>query len=221
MNYREEGFLPEALFNYLCLLGWSPPDTEREIFSREELVKLFDLRDVNSAPAVFNRDKLRWMNGVYIREVVSLERLYRYALPFLKSAGYSVKDEDFVKKVLERTRDSYDTLKEMADRLRPFFVDEVDVPADMLSRLEDMRSVEILSAFMGRIDEADLSTPEGVRTFVRELQRELGVKPKEMWHTLRIALTGQLEGVGVDILLSTLPKERIKRRIERILRMIS
>ena len=221
MHYREEGYLPEALFNYLCLLGWSPPDTDREIFSREELIELFDLRDVNAAPAVFNRDKLRWMNGVYIREVVDLDTLYTYALPFLKSAGYRIEDEEFVKKVLARTRDSYDTLREMTERLKPFFSEEVEIPPEMLARLEDMRSAEILSAFLRKLDERKLADPEDVRTVAREIQKELGVKIKEVWHTLRIAMTGQLEGVGIDILLSTLPPERIRKRLTEVLRRIS
>ncbi|EDP75609.1 glutamate--tRNA ligase [Hydrogenivirga sp. 128-5-R1-1] len=220
-NYREEGFLPEALFNYLCLLGWSPPGSEREIFSKEELIGLFDLKDVNSAPAVFNRDKLRWMNGVYIREVVSLERLYEAILPFLESAGYDVSDEDYVRKVLERTRDAYDTFTEAVEKLRPFFVDEVDISPEFWGRLEDMRSYEVLSAFVAKLEGRDIDTPEDVKALAKEIQKELGVKPKEIWHSLRIALTGQLEGVGIDVLLSTLPKERIIRRIARVLERFS
>ncbi len=219
-NYREEGFLPEALFNYLCLLGWSPPNSDREIFSKEELIELFDLKDVNSAPAVFNREKLRWMNGVYIREVVSLDRLLREALPFLKEAGYDVSDEAYVRKVLERTRDAYDTLREMVEKLRPFFVD-VDIPPHLWSRLEEMRSLEILSAFSEKLKDRDLNTPEDVKALAKEVQRELGVKPKEVWHSLRIALTGSLEGIGIDVLLSTLPKERVLSRIRKVLDRLS
>lgn len=221
MNYREEGYLPEALFNYLCLLGWSPPDSDREIFSKEELIELFDLKDVNSAPAVFNREKLRWMNGVYIREVISLDRLYEVALPFLREAGYEVEDEAYVRKVLERTRDAYETFKEMVHKLKPFFVDEFDIPEEMLSYLEDMRSFEVLSAFVEKLRNRELNTPEEVKALAKEIQKELGVKPKEIWHSLRIALTGQLEGVGIDVLLSTLPKERVIYRIERVLKRIS
>ncbi len=221
MNYREDGYLPEALFNYLCLLGWSPPDSEREIFSKEELIDLFDLKDVNSAPAVFNREKLKWMNGVYIREVVSLERLYEASLPFLEKAGYDVSDKKYVRKVLERTRDAYDTFSEMVEKLKPFFVDDFDVPQEMLSRLEDMKSFEILSTFLESLENRDLVTPEDVKSLAREIQRKLGVKPKAVWHTLRITMTGQLEGVGIDVLLSTLPKERIVYRVKRVLGKIA
>ncbi len=221
MNYREEGYLPEALFNYLCLLGWSPPSSEREIFSKEELIELFDLKDVNSAPAVFNKDKLRWMNGVYIREVISIDRLYEVALPFLKDAGYDVSDGEYVKKVLDRTRDSYDTFTEMVERLRPFFVDDFEISDEMWSRLEDMRTSEVLSTFIEKLKDRELSTPEDVKALAKEVQKELGAKPKEIWHSLRIALTGQLEGVGIDILLSTLPKEKVIYRVKKVLERIS
>ncbi len=221
MNYREEGFLPEALFNYLCLLGWSPPNSDREVFSKDELIELFDLKDINSAPAVFNKDKLRWMNGVYIREVISLERLKEAIKPFFENAGYDVSDEDYLEKVLERTRDAYDTFTEAVDKLKPFFVDELDIPSELLARLEDMKGMDILTAFAQRVSEENISTPEDVKRVAKEVQKSLGVKPKEVWHTLRIAMTGRLEGVGIDILLSTLPKERILHRIERVLKMIS
>ena len=214
-NYREEGFLPEALFNYLCLLGWTPPSGE-EILTKEEIVKLFDLKDVNRSPAVFNVEKLRWMNGVYIREVVSTERLYETALPFLKSAGYPVEDRDYVIKVLERTKDAYETFKEMVERLRPFFVD-VEVQKEKLSLLKELGAEEIFEEVLKRLDEFELSTPEDVKSFVKEIQKALGVKPRSVWHSLRIALTGEEEGIGIDVLMSVLPKEKIKGRLERVL----
>ncbi len=219
--YREEGYMPEALFNYLCLLGWSPPEEGREIFTKEELIKLFDLKDVNDSPAVFNRDKLKWMNGVYIREVLPLDTLLERALPFLEKAGYDVSDREYVKKVLEHTRDSFDTLSEMTQRLRPFFVDEVEIDEELWSFLEDMRAYEVLSLFLERIEERKPETPQEVKKLAKEIQKTLGVKPPQVWKTLRIALTGETEGVGIDILIALLPRERIVRRVRRVLERLS
>ena len=219
-NYREEGFLPEALFNYLCLLGWSPPQEGKEIFSKEELIEIFDLKDVNSAPAVFSRDKLRWMNGVYIREVVDLDYLLERAIPFLEGAGYDVSDREYVRRVLEKTRDSYDTLREMVERLEPFFKDDVDIPEELVDALKELGAKDILKKFMEKLADRDLSTEEEVKALAKEVQKELKVKPKQVWHSLRIALTGKTEGVGIDILLSLLPKERILRRLKRALSLI-
>jgi len=212
VNYREEGFLPEALFNYLCLLGWSPPKTDREVFTKEELISIFDLRDVNFAPAVFSKEKLRWMNGVYIREVLSSRELLKRALPFLKKAGYDVSDEDYVLKVIERTKDAYATLGEMVQKLRPFFIDEIEIDPEAKEKLSGMRWRESLRLFLEKA-----SSEEDLKAVAKEVQKELGIKAKEVWLPLRVALTGKLEGVGVDVLLSTLPKDRVLRRIERFL----
>ncbi|MFN3870156.1 MAG: glutamate--tRNA ligase [Aquificaceae bacterium] len=217
-NYREEGYLPEALFNYLCLLGWSPPQEGREIFSKEELIEVFKLEDVNSSPAVFNKDKLRWLNGVYIREIIPLERLVEEFMPFLERAGYKA-DKAYVERVLEKTRDSFETLKEGVERLKPFFADEITYSSEALSVLENQTSIMVLESFLQRIQKGELSG-EVVKAIAKEIQKELKVKAKDVWHALRAALTGELEGIGVDILCHILPKEKIIDRVTRAIRLM-
>lgn len=220
--YREEGYMPEALFNYLCLLGWSPPEEGREIFSKEELIEIFDLKDVNNSPAVFNREKLKWMNGVYIREVIPLDVLVDRAIPFLKKAGYDVSDRDYIKKVLSHTKDSFDTLSEMVERLKPFLVDEVQIEEEEVwSFLEDSKVQEVLTLFLQKIEENKPESPEEVRKIAKEIQKTLKVKPPNVWKPLRIALTGELEGVGIDILIAVLPKEKIEKRIKKVLEKLA
>lgn len=219
--YREEGYMPEALFNYLCLLGWSPPEEDREIFSKEELIEIFDLKNVNDSPAVFNREKLKWMNGVYIREVIPIDVLIDRAIPFLKKAGYDVSDRDYIKKVLSHTKDSFDTLSEMIERLKPFFVDEVQIEEELWSFLEDSKAQEVLTLFLQKIEGNKPESPEEVKKIAKEIQKTLKVKPPHVWKPLRIALTGELEGVGIDILIAILPKEKIEKRIKRVLEKIA
>ena len=217
-NYREEGYLPPALFNFLCLLGWSPPEEGREIFSKEELIKLFTLQGVNSAPAVFNKEKLRWMNGVYIREVLSLDRLVEEFIPFLEKAGYKA-DKDFVRKVLEKTRDSFETLTEAVERLKPFFVQEVSYSEEAMAILENEPSRKVLELFLQKAQEEDLKA-QRVKEIAKEIQKELNIKAKEVWHALRACLTGELEGVGVDIMCDVLPKERVLERVIKALEIL-
>ncbi|MCS6957537.1 MAG: glutamate--tRNA ligase [Aquificaceae bacterium] len=217
-NYREEGYIPEALFNYLCLLGWSPPEEGREILSKEELISIFRLEDINSSPAVFNKEKLRWMNGVYIREVVSLERLVDEFMPFLESAGYKV-DRDYVKRVLEKTRDSFDTLKDGVERLKPFFAEEISYSEEAISVLENETSRAVIESFLQKVQEVELSG-EKVKAIAKEIQKELGLKAKDVWHALRAVLTGELEGVGVDILCDVLPKEIVIKRMLKALQFM-
>jgi len=214
-NYREEGFLPEAMFNYLCLLGWSPPEEGREIYSKEELIKVFDLRDINSSPAVFDAQKLRWMNGVYIREVLSVDKLANYLTPFLREAGYEFEDE-YLKKVLEKARDAFETLLEAVEKLRPFFVDDVVYSEEAKAVLENQSAVQVLNYVLLKLEEGELNA-QRIKEVAKLAQKELGIKAKDFWHTLRAALTGELEGVGVDILCDVVPKERIIYRIRRVL----
>ena len=217
-NYREEGYIPEALFNYLCLLGWSPPEEGKEIFSKEELISIFRLEDINSSPAVFNKEKLRWMNGVYIREVVSLERLVDEFIPFLESAGYKA-DRDYVKRVLEKTRDSFDTLKDGVERLKPFFAEEISYSEEAISVLENETSRAVIESFLQKVQEVELSG-EKVKAIAKEIQKELNLKAKDVWHALRAVLTGELEGVGVDILCDVLPKEIVIKRMLKALQFM-
>ncbi|RME11329.1 MAG: glutamate--tRNA ligase, partial [Aquificota bacterium] len=217
-NYREEGYLPEALFNFLCLLGWSPPEEGKEIFSKDELIQLFRLEDVNSSPAVFSKEKLRWMNGVYIREVLSLDRLVEEFMPFLQRAGYEV-DREYVKKVLERTRDSFETLLDGVERLKPFFVEEISYSEQAMAVLENEHSREVLELFLQKAQEGELNATR-VKEIAKEIQKELNLKAKDVWHALRACLTGELEGVGVDIICDVMPTEKVLERVARALRLL-
>ncbi|MFN3599102.1 MAG: glutamate--tRNA ligase [Aquificaceae bacterium] len=217
-NYREEGYLPEALFNYLCLLGWSPPQEGKEIFSKEELIEIFRLEDVNSSPAIFNKDKLRWLNGVYIREIIPIHRLVEEFIPFLERAGYGA-DKGYIKRVLEKTRDSFETLREGVERLKPFFAEEITYSSQALSVLENQTSIMVLEAFLQKIQERELSG-ELVKAIAKDIQKELKVKAKDVWHALRAALTGELEGVGVDLTCEILPKEKVIKRLLKAIKLM-
>ncbi len=217
-NYREEGYLPEALFNFLCLLGWSPAQEGKEIFSKEELIELFRLEDVNSSPAVFSKEKLRWMNGVYIREVVSLDRLVEEFMPFLERAGYRA-DKEYVRRVLEKTRDSFETLLEGVERLRPFFAESLSYSEEAMAVLENQHSRDVLELFLQKLQDGQLNA-QRVKEIAKEIQKELNLKAKDVWHVLRASLTGELEGVGVDILCDVMPREKVLERVMKALTIL-
>ena len=214
-HYREEGVVPEALFNYLCLLGWSPPEEVKEILTKEEIIQLFDLKDINSSPAVFSRDKLLWMSGVYIREVLSEEKLLEYALPFLEKAGYDLSDMDYVKRVLSYTKDSYDTFSEMVERLKPFFLDPDGISESGKEILLSGRA--LILEFVDVLKGSKPTTPEEVRKLAKAFLKDKGKKPRDLWKPMRLCLTGREEGVGVDILIALLPLEVIERRVNKAL----
>jgi len=121
--YKAEGFLPEALRNYLCLMGFSMPDG-REIFTLEEFIQAFTWERVSLGGPVFDLEKLRWMNGKYIREVLSLEEVAERVKPFLREAGLSWESEAYLRRAVELMRPRFDTLKEFPEKARYLFTED-------------------------------------------------------------------------------------------------
>ncbi len=213
--FKDEGYMPEALFNYLSLLGWHPSD-DREILSKEEIIKEFDIKDVHKSPAVFDRTKLKWMNGVYIREIIDIEELTRRAVPFFKGFGY-IADFEYYKKVMEAIRDSIETLMEIKDRAKPFFVDDFEFDEKAKEELSDETAYRVIRAFYEKIKDRNRLTGQEFKAIMKEIQKELGVKGRQLFHPVRVALTGEHSGVGLDILVEVIGIDRVKKRIQRTL----
>jgi glutamyl-tRNA synthetase len=210
--YKENGYCPEALFNHLCLLGWSSEKIGKEVFSKEEAIAYFDIKDINLSPAVFSQEKLYWLNGVYIREVLSEDRLLEDLSPFLQKAYKNV-DIEYIKNIVKFTRKEYNTYLEAVQKLRPFFEEcELDEKAkEELSKI-DKKVFELLKE---KISFLDNITPESLKAMVKEIQKSENLKPKDIWHALRIALTGSLEGIAIDVIASILPKEEVLKRLSK------
>ncbi|NPA52914.1 MAG: glutamate--tRNA ligase [Aquificae bacterium] len=215
--FKEEGYMPEALFNFLALLGWHPKE-DREILSKEEIIKEFDIKDVHKSPAVFDRTKLRWLNGVYIREIISLDELTRRAEPFFKKFGY-IADFEYYKKVLNAIRDSIETLSEIKDRARPFFVQEFEFDEKTKEELKSETAYKVIQKFYEKIKDRDSLTSQDFKKIMKEIQKELGVKGKQLYHPIRLALTGEHSGVGLDLLIDVIGVEEVKARIKRVLEL--
>jgi len=213
--FKDEGYMPEALFNYLSLLGWHPSD-DREILLKDEIIKEFDIKDVHKSPAVFDRTKLRWMNGVYIRERIDIDELTRRAVPFFEGFGYKA-DFEYYKRVMEAIRDSIETLMDIKDRARPFFVDEFEFDERAREELSDEIAYTVVQRFYEKIRDRDSLTGQEFKSIMKEIQKELKVRGRQLFHPVRIALTGEHSGVGLDILVDVIGIERVKKRLQRAL----
>ena len=134
--YKAEGFLPEALRNYLCLMGFSMPDG-REIFTLEEFIQAFTWERVSLGGPVFDLEMLRWMNGKYIREVLSLEEVAERVKPFLREAGLSWESEAYLRRAVELMRPRFDTLKEFPEKARYLFTEDYPVSEKAQRKLEE------------------------------------------------------------------------------------
>jgi glutamyl-tRNA synthetase/nondiscriminating glutamyl-tRNA synthetase len=213
---KDDGFISEAVFNYLSLLGWHPKE-EKEILSKEEIIKQFRIEDVNKSPAIFDRTKLRWMNGVYIREILDLDDLTKRAIPFFEGFGYKA-DYEFYKKVLSVIRDSIETLMDIKERAKVFFVDEFPYTEEIVNEVKSDENVyRVVEIFYNKIKNLSAITKEDFKNITKEIQKEYGYKGKALFHPIRIALTGEPSGVGLDLLVEVIGIKRVKFRLERFL----
>lgn len=212
--YREKGFFPEALLNYLCLLGWSHHD--REIFSKEDLIKLFDIKDIHPSPAVFDEEKLYWLNGLYMREILSIEKIIEHSKLFIESFT-KIEDEEYLKNIIEKTRHEYNTILEMVEKIKPFFDIEIEIENEAKEELKAIDIKLIAKAFYEKFEREETLTQEKVKNIVKELQKELNIKPRDLWHSLRIIITGKTQGISIDLLVSIIKKEILLKRLEKFI----
>lgn len=227
-NFREMGVLPEALMNYLALLGWAPSGGTREVFSREELVKEFSLQRVTPSPAIFDMEKLYWLNRHYIKEAAP-ERIEKLALPYYTRAiGQELAQQrggetpsnypwapDVVSWFAAITRmlvPSVDRLEQLPERAALIF--HYDAKAALASPenaevLGWQHTHAVLSRFTFKILEDELAgegklTSEEFKKIVNEVKAETGAKGKELFHPIRIAVTGSHSGPEFDKLIPIL-----------------
>ena len=190
--YREEGFLPEAICNYLALLGWSPGD-DRENISMEELVQLFTVERVNSSPARFDMKKLEAINGDKIR-ALTLEDFLARALPFLVQAGV-IKGEDkevaLVKRALPLIQERIARMKEVVPMLRFLFVDSVEIESESKGKMAEESAQHVLERSLSVLEPIDTWSHEAIEAAMRAaLIEEMGLKPRVAFGPVRIAITG-------------------------------
>jgi glutamyl-tRNA synthetase len=216
-EYYEQGYLPEAMVNFLALLGWSLDD-KTEIFSRQELIDNFSLERISRAAAIFNQDKLNWMNGVYIRNLTA-EQFYRMAEPYLmmdKAAGEAViSSEGYVRSILPLVQERVKTLVEIAKLAQFFFVEEVDYDTSLLvgKNMNRESTTEALKIVQQRLEKLKTFDAESLETLLRPLAVELGLKTNQLFGVLRTAVTGRTAAPPLFQTMVVLGKERCLNRI--------
>ena len=221
IEYREQGYLPETMVNFLALLGWSLDD-KTELLSREELVRNFSLERVSRTAAVFNPDKLNWMNGVYIRSLTA-DRFYQAAEPYLMgdeaAAKAVISNEGYVREILPLVQERARTLAEVVELTRFFFVDELGYdPALLIAKKMDREStVQALKIAKQRLETSEAFDEESLEALLRPLAEELGLKTGQLFGVLRVAVTGLTAAPPLFQTMSVLGKERCLQRVETAL----
>ena len=215
INYKELGYLPEALVNFLALLGWAP-EGEEEIFSIQEITEQFSLDRVAKNPAVFDMEKLKWMNGLYIRNL-SDETYLELVLPYIKASGIGMdKDDKWMQLAALTLREYLSCLSEVKEHLNAFVGDEVE-PEDEEAKaiLKEEHLPELCNAFLLKLDKKDAS-PEEAKKLLKEVGKDLGLPGKKVFMPLRVALTGQTHGRDLDKTIALLGYDIIAKRLEKV-----
>lgn len=213
-EFRDQGILPEALFNFLMLLGWSPGD-DQEIISREEATARFQMGDVNKSAAVFDVDKLFWMNGQYLAET-PVERIRELIAPFI---DFEVGDAQKLDQVLELSRSRSRTLVDLAAAVKPFFVGDEEIEYDpnaVKKHLRGERLGERIEKLAEIYRDSTDFTIEGTETALREAAEQMGVGAGKLIHPLRLAVTGRGVSPPVFDVIVAVGRERTVSRLEKL-----
>lgn len=216
-DFRKKGYLKEALVNYVALLGWSPDDNQ-EIFSMEELENAFNLEKVSKSGGVFDVAKLNWMNNQYIK-AHDLDKLTELCIPFVIESGLMTKEEaeskkEWLKLAVETVRESMDYLSMFPDKIKMLLeedIHEIEEEAKDFMKLEHMR--ELLETLEEKINAVDEITEAFVGAMFKEIQKEKGIKGKNLFMGTRVLLTGQMHGPDINKLLTLLGKEKLINRL--------
>ncbi|WP_314939811.1 glutamate--tRNA ligase [Parvimonas micra] len=212
-DFRLKGYLPEALINYLALVGWSPESNE-EILSLDEMIKQFSFDRVSKSGGVFDVDKLDWVNAQYIRKM-EVSELAKLVKPYLVKAGFIKEDicEKRLELITKTFQESISRLPEIVEQSR-FLFEDVAVEPEAL-KMRNVEHIEILKEKMkeelSQIEEMDEETAKG---FMKKVQKASGFKGKDLYMPIRALLTGQVHGPELSNILEILGKGEILRRLE-------
>ncbi len=217
-QYDKLGFLPEALFNFITLLGWSP-EGEQEIFGREQLVEIFNANRLSKSPAVFDTAKLNWINQHYMKQATQ-ERVVELCLPHLKSAGRlsenpSGQELEWANALVQLFRDHLRYGAEIVPLSDLFFADVPELDEESKQVMSEATVPTVLAAFRNQVESAgdDGFTIENMKVLIKAVQAETGVKGKGLFMPIRIALTGQMHGPDLNGTIWLLGRDRVLERL--------
>ncbi|HEY55703.1 MAG TPA: glutamate--tRNA ligase [Dehalococcoidia bacterium] len=221
LDYRDMGYLPQTMFNFLALIGWSLDD-KTELMSRQELIDNFSLERIGKTGAIFNREKLDWMNGVYIRKLTAeefFEAVQPYIMEDLDAGKALIEDEEYVRAVLPLVQERARTLLEVVELTRFFFVDQLEYAPGLLigKNMDKAATAKALKAAQDKLKPLKPFDTDSLEAVLRPLAPELGLKTGQLFAALRVAVTGRTAAPPLFDTMAVLGKERCLKRIEAAL----
>jgi len=219
-QYEELGYLPEALFNFITLLGWSPAG-EEELYSKEEFIEIFDANRLSKSPALFDQQKLTWMNNQYMKKI-EVDRALELALPHLIKAGRlseSLTDEEhqWARSLVALLQEKMSFGAEIVELSDMFFQDDAVYEEDAKEVLTGETVPEVLRAFSHELDQLDSFRADGIKAAMKAVQKSTGQKGKNLFMPIRSAVTGQTHGPDLPQAIELLGKAKVQNRINKII----
>lgn len=219
-QYEELGYIPEALFNFITLLGWSP-EGEEEIFSKEEFITIFDSHRLSKSPALFDKQKLAWMNNQYMKKI-ELDRVVELALPHLIKSGHVKEtrtDEEnaWVRELIALNQEKMSFGAEIVGLSELFFNEEVKMDEEAKAIISEEQVPEVLSAFLTEIENLESFTAGEIKKAVKAVQKSTGHKGQKLFMPIRVAATGQMHGPDLMKAIELLGKDKVKTRLSNII----
>ncbi len=220
-DFIAKGYLKEALLNFVALMGWSP-EGENEIMSLDEIIAQFDESRLSKSPAVFDIDKLNWMNAQYIKNY-DVDKLVDLVIPFMLKAGIYRADEvdtmrEWTRLVVNAARERVTVLEDFATLAETYIASDVVFENDETKALLDAEHVRpVLEAYLEALEEIDEFTTENAKAPFKTVQKATGYKGKNLFMTIRVALSGQTHGIDMADLLMILGKDKVAYRINKVL----
>jgi len=219
-QYRNLGYLPEAIFNFISLLGWSPVG-EEEIFNKQTLIEIFDPERLSTSPAIFDQQKLKWMNNEYIK-AADLDRVIDLAMPHLIEAGRLPEDMDeerrhWAENVIALYQEQLRYGAEIVELTDLFFKDHISYDEDAWEVLKGEQVPEVLQVFTDKLIQLDEFTKDEIKAQIKATQKETGHRGKKLFMPIRVATTGQTHGPELPLAIELLGKDVILARLDKLL----
>ena len=219
-DFKNRGYLPEGLVNYLALVGWSPEGNE-EILSMEDLIQQFSFDRVSKAGGVFDKNKLDWVNAHYIKKL-PMDELVDLAIPELVKAGLMTEEDckekrDFLDLLMETIRDSLSRMEEVPEKVDFLFGDLEVTEEDAKDQLKEDHIGDLLKALEEELDAVDEVDQDFASSVMKRIQKKTGIKGKKLYMPTRAALTGNVHGPELSNIMVLLGKEKMLDRIHQVL----
>ncbi|WP_397536595.1 glutamate--tRNA ligase [Rummeliibacillus pycnus] len=217
-QYKDLGYLPEAMLNFLALLGWSP-EGEEEIFTEEQLIEQFDEKRLTKSPSMYDTNKLKWMNNQYMKKL-SPEHVVELCLPFLQKAGLvaenpTAEEAEWAGKLIGLYHEQMSFGAEIVELSQMFFTEELEYNDEEKEVLAGEQVSEVMAAFKAQLEALEEFEPAEIKKAIKAVQKETGHKGKNLYMPIRVATTGEMHGPELNDALVLLGKETVLNRIEK------